>query len=145
MVSLVFYWGVVLESNVLMKADLQLLFCLCFFVLHTSKAIRGSTRKLKSQEPVVPLDGLTLDLPPPNADTASVLRSRREESCLNAYNCSVFNFSTVTVIAPLGFDKDTVANFQWIGNPPYHVSQVKSNVFYFYQYSSYIVSYFYSV
>ena len=111
----------------LRKMALQLcwyLFCLCFFVLYTSKAIKGSTRKLKSQEPIVLSDRLTLDLPPLNAGTASLLRSLREESSLNPQNCSVFNFSTVAVITRLGFSRNTVANFQWIGNPPYHVCTV---------------------
>ena len=108
------------------KWGLQLcwdLFCLLFFVSYTSKAIRVSVPKLRSQEAH---DEHNLELSASiNADTASLIRSRRGKSSSNSHvDCGISNFTHTTVISSRDwFTAKPSSQLRWIGNPPDQVSQ----------------------
>ena len=113
-------WGLQLCWNLL---------CLLFFVSYTSKAIRVSVPKLRSQEAH---DEHNLELSASiNADTASLIRSRRGKSSSNSHvDCGISNFTHTTVIsfrdwftAKPSEEPSLSSQLRWIGNSSDQVSQ----------------------
>ena len=102
-------------------------------ILAVSGVVKASVFKTKYPEPTVleaqskrVSKGVTeLDLSALH-DASTISKSRRSESSYDVRD-SVINFSTTTVINYVGFGWPTVLNLQWIGNPPYHVSQYSTD------------------
>ena len=99
-------------------------FILVLSILAISGVVKASVLKTKYPEPTV-LEAQSkrvskgVDLSR-IYDASTISKSRRSELSYDVQD-SVTNFSTTTVINRFG--RRTVSNLQWIGNPPYHVSQ----------------------